>query len=386
MHKIAVIHDWLTTYAGAEKVLKQILDCFPQADLLTLVDFLPVKDRFFLRDRVPVTSFIQKLPFCSKKYRSYLPLMPLAIEQFELNAYDLIISSSHAVAKGVIVGPDQLHISYVHSPMRYAWDLQYQYLRESGLEKGIKGWVAKWLLHKMRMWDLRSSIGVDYFVANSHYIARRIRKAYRRESEVIYPPVDVEEFNYKEHKSDFYFTASRMVPYKKIDLIVDAFNQMPDKKLIVLGDGPDFQKIKARGMANIQFLGYQSDAVMKEYLGNAKAFVFAAEEDFGILPVEAQASGTPVIAFGKGGVLETIKGSYIHSIDQIENPTGVFYREQNESSLREAVCFFEANLSRFNSVDCRRNSEKFSTKIFQNRFKEFVERKWAEFLANKHLF
>lgn len=233
--------------------------------------------------------------------------MPLAIEQLDVSKYDLVISSSHAVAKGVITGPDQLHISYVHSPIRYAWDLQHQYLRESGLDKGIKGTLARYILYKIRNWDYRTANGVDSFVSNSDFIARRIHKVYRRKATTIYPPVDVSAFNYQGDKEDFYLTASRMVPYKKIDVIVQAFNKMPDKKLVVIGNGPDFNKIKSIAGSNVKILGYQPFEVLKDHMQRVKGFVFAAEEDFGITPVEAQACGTPVIAFGKGGSLKSIR-------------------------------------------------------------------------------
>ena len=306
--KVAIVCDWLVTYAGAEKVLEQILNIFPEADIFALVDFLDEDNRSFIKNKKVVTSFIQKLPKAKIKYRNYLPLMPLAIEQLDVTTYDLVISSSHCVAKGVITGPNQIHISYVHSPIRYAWDLQHQYLKESGLIKGVKGKIAKAILHYMRMWDVRTANGVDFFIANSEFIAKRIKKCYRREAAVIYPPVDVEAFKMREEKEDFYLTASRMVPYKKMDLIVEAFSRMPDKKLVVIGDGPDFGKIKSKATNNITLLGYQPFGVLKDYMQKAKAFVFAAEEDFGITPVEAQACGTPVIAFGKGGALETVKG------------------------------------------------------------------------------
>ena len=236
--KVAVVCDWLVVYAGAERVLEQILRIYPEADVFCLVDFIPSDKRGFLLNKKTHTSFIQNLPKARSKYRSYLPLMPLAIEQLDVTGYDLVISSSHAVAKGIMTGPDQIHISYVHSPIRYAWDLQHQYLHEAGLEKGLKGWLAKIILHYIRMWDYRTANGVDYFIANSKFIARRIKKVYGREAEVIYPPVDVEAYQMCEKKEDFYLTASRMVSYKKIKLIVEAFNEMPDKKLVVIGDGP----------------------------------------------------------------------------------------------------------------------------------------------------
>jgi len=373
MMKIALIHDWLVTYAGAERVLEQIIFCYPRVDIFSIVDFLDDRSRSFIRNKTINTSFIQKLPLAKKKYRSYLPLMPLAIEQFDVSAYDLIISSTHAVSKGVITGPDQLHISYVHSPIRYAWDLQHQYLRESGLDKGLKGWLAKWMLHKMRLWDVRTANGVDAFISNSKFIARRIRKVYGREATIIYPPVDVAAFTLKEVKDDFYLTASRIVPYKKIDLIVEAFSKIPQHKLVVIGDGPDFEKVKAKAGHNVTLLGFQPFEQLRNYMQRAKAFVFAAEEDFGIIPVEAQACGTPVIAYGKGGVLETVRG-----LDK-EKPTGLFFAEQTVSSLIEAVSCFENATDRFNPIICRQNAINFSPERFRDEFSTFVEREWTMF-------
>mgnify|MGYP001460817414 FL=1 len=368
--RVAVIHEWLVDYSGSERVVEQILKIFPDADLFAQVEFLPSNLKFFIQNKSVKTSFIQKLPLAKKKYRSYLPLMPLAVEQFDLSGYDLVISSAHAVAKGVLTGPDQLHISYVHSPMRYAWDLQHQYLRESGLDKGLKGWLAKWLLHKMRLWDVRTAHGVDAFTANSRFIARRIRKVYGREATVIYPPVDISAFTLREDKEDFYLTASRMVPYKKIDLIVEAFSRMPEKELVVIGDGPDFQKVKAKAGGNVTLLGYQPFEELRDHMQRAKAFVFAAEEDFGIIPVEAQACGTPVIAYGKGGALETVRGP------EHENPTGLFFPEQTVESLMDAVCRFERESERFKPADCRRNAVRFSPERFREEFSSFVEKEW----------
>ncbi|OPY13218.1 MAG: GDP-mannose-dependent alpha-(1-6)-phosphatidylinositol monomannoside mannosyltransferase [Syntrophus sp. PtaB.Bin138] len=371
--RVAVIHEWLVVYAGAEKVLEHILKIFPDADLFAQVEFLPPNLKSFIQNKSVNTSFIQKLPLARKKYRTYLPLMPLAVEQFDVSGYDLIISSAHAVSKGVLTGPDQLHISYVHSPMRYAWDLQHQYLRESGLDKGVKAWVAKWLLHRIRLWDLRTANGVDAFTANSRFIARRIRKVYGREAMVIYPPVDISAFTLKEKKEDFYLTASRMVPYKKIDLIVEAFSRMPGKKLVVISDGPDFQKVKAKAGQNVTLLGYQPFEALRDHMQRAMAFVFAAEEDFGIIPVEAQACGTPVIAYGKGGALETVRG-----LDQ-ENPTGLFFPEQTVDSLIEAVNHFEQQVDRFSPSACRQNAIRFSPERFRNEFSSFVEKEWEKF-------
>lgn len=369
--KVAIVHEWLTTYAGSEKVVEQMLEVYPEADVFAMVDFLPEKDRGFLKDRKVRTSFLQNMPFAKKKYRQYLPLMPLAIEQFDLSAYDLILSSSHAVAKGVITGPNQLHISYVHSPIRYAWDMQHQYLRESGLQRGLKGAFAKWMLSRMRMWDYRTANGVDYFIANSEFIASRIWKVYRRESSVIYPPVNVNAFSYREDKEDFYLTASRMVPYKKMDMIAEAFAGMPDKKLVIIGDGPDMEKVKAQAAKapNIQVLGYQPDAVLIDHMQRAKAFVFAAEEDFGITPVEAQACGTPVIAYGRGGSLETVRGL------GVAQPTGVFFEEQTPAQVIAAVSRFENEGGAIQAANCRKNAVRFSPDSFRKKLQQHVDNK-----------
>ena len=367
--KVAIVHDWLVTYAGAERLLEEVINCFPEADLFAIVDFVPQNERGFLKDKPVKTSFIQKLPLAKKKYRAYLPFMPLAVEQFDLSGYDIVISSSHAVAKGVITGPDQLHISYVHSPMRYAWDLQHQYLKETGLDRGLKGWLAKRELHKLRMWDLRTANGVDHFLANSRFIARRIWKVYRREATVIYPPVDVDSFSLCEQKEDFFLTASRMVPYKKIDLIAEAFSLMPDKRLYIIGDGPDFDKVKSKAGANVELLGYQPFEVLRDYMQRAKAFVFAAEEDFGIVPVEAQACGTPVIAYGKGGALETVT----------EGETGLFFDAQTPSSIIEAVKRFEDMKDRFIPSKIREETLRFSKDRFRQEFSSFVNDAWESF-------
>lgn len=372
--KVAIIADWLTTYAGSERVLEQIIASYPQADVFAVVDFLPENSRGFLQGKKPITTFIQKLPAAKRVARHYLPLMPLAIEQLDVSGYDVILSSSHAVAKGIIVGPDQLHISYVHSPIRYAWDLQHQYLKESGLDKRFIGWLARWFLHRMRMWDVRTQFGVDHFLANSQFIARRIHRVYGRGAKVIYPPVDIDAFSLCELKEDFYLTASRMVPYKRMDLIVEAFAEMPDKTLIVIGDGPDFDKIRAKATHNVHLLGRQSFSVLRDHMQRAKAFVFAAEEDFGITPVEAQACGTPVIAFAKGGALETVRG--VGRV--VEEPTGVFFDEQSVRSIAEAVHQFELQRTSFDPHVIRRHTEKFSVRNFQRHYKHFVEKAWQD--------
>ncbi|MFQ3544389.1 glycosyltransferase family 4 protein [Halobacillus rhizosphaerae] len=368
--KVAIVHDWFVTYAGAERVTEEIMNIYPNADIFSLVNFLDKGQRNFINEKDVITSFIQKLPFARKHYRNYLPLMPLAIEQLDVSEYDLIISSSHAVAKGVLTGPDQLHISYVHSPIRYAWDLQHQYLKEAGLTKGIKSFITKMILFNIRKWDYRTSNGVDYFLSNSNFISRRIWKIYRRESETIYPPVDVENFSFHTEKEDFYLTTSRMVPYKKIDKIVEAFSQMPERKLIIIGDGPDFNKIKSKSGPNVKLMGYQPFEVLKDYMQRAKAFVFAAEEDFGITAVEAQACGTPVIAYGKGGSTETVRG-----YKECEKPTGLFFYEQKPEAIIKAIDEFENVKNSIVSLNCRRHAERFSGRRFRSQFEEFIDDK-----------
>jgi glycosyltransferase involved in cell wall biosynthesis len=380
--KTAIIHEWLTSVAGSEKVVEQMLNLYPDADLYCIVDFMESADRQFIKNRVLKTSLIQHLPFAKKKYRNYLPLMPFAVQRFDLSKYDLILSSSHAVAKGVRTRAAQLHICYCHTPMRYAWDLRDQYLKESGLDKGIKGAIAKNILNRLQAWDAASAARVDYFLANSYYIADRIKRAYNRESDVIYPPVDVDRFSLSEKKDEFYLAASRMVPYKKMDLIAEAFTSLSDKRLIIIGNGPDFDKVRKKAGKNISLLGYQPFQVLKEHMQRAKAFVFAAEEDFGIVPVEAQACGTPVIAFGRGGVTETVLPLRRDDCGMRNEtnvaPTGVFFNEQTPQALREAVLLFEKNLTKFDGQQIRKNAIRFSTERFKQEFKEFVAAKVAE--------
>jgi glycosyltransferase involved in cell wall biosynthesis len=364
--KVAIVHDWLVTYAGAERVLEQLLQVYPEADLFSLIDFVPDEERQFLGGRPVRTSFVQRLPGARTGYRRYLPLMPLAIEQFDLSQYRLVISSSYAVAKGVLTGPDQLHICVCYSPMRYAWDLQHEYLREAGLARGMGSAVARYVLHRMRTWDVRTANGVDGFVAISDFIARRIWKTYRREAVVIYPPVDVSAFIPGESTEDYYVTASRLVPYKRIDLMIDAFSATPERSLIVIGDGPEAPKLRKRASRNVRFLGRQPFPVLLQHLQRARAFLFAAEEDFGIAPLEAQACGTPVIAFGKGGVLETLRG-----LDDPE-PTAVFYQQQSVDALTSALDQFESRSQCISPTSCRENALRFSPERFQTQFRAYV--------------
>ena len=371
--RVAIVHDWLVAPGGAEKVLEQIIECFPDADLFSLVDFL--EDRRPLHGKPVTTSFIQRLPFARRRYDSYLPLMPLAVQQFDLADYDLIITSSHTVAKGVLVGPDQTHISYVHSPMRQAWDQQHEYLREAGLTRGPKSWLMRALLHYLRGWDSHSANGVDRLIANSQFVARRMMKTYRRDAAVIPPPVNVDEFELCTHKEDFYLTASRMVPYKRIDLIVEAFSATPHRKLIVIGDGPEMAAIRAKAGPNVTILGYQPIGVLKSYLQRARAFVFAAEEDFGIVTLEAQACGTPVIAFGKGGSLETV----VPVGDA--HPTGIYFGSQTVVSMLDAIDRFERQHEQITPAACRANAERFSAAVFRRAFMAEVTRT----IASEHL-
>lgn len=379
--KKALIHDWFSVYAGAEKCVESFTNIWDDFEVYSLIDFLSDEDReIILKGKQANTSFIQNLPFAEKKYRNYLPLFPLAIEQFDLSNYEVIISSSHAVAKGVLTRPDQLHISYVYSPIRYAWDLHFQYLRESRLDKGVKGWLAKYFLHKIRLWDVSTAHRVDHYIAISHYIARRIEKTYGKKADVIYPPVDTSSFTIGETTENYYVTSSRMVPYKKIDLIVEAMSQT-NHKLIVIGTGPDMEKIKSKAGSNIELLGYQSFESMKSILQKAKAYIFAAEEDFGIAPIEAQACGIPVIAFGKGATLETIIGSYASMNDVKSNDTGIFFEEQTIESLLNAVDLFEQNIDKFNRDIIRSNALRFSKERFEKEFEEkinFIYKEWKQ--------
>jgi glycosyltransferase involved in cell wall biosynthesis len=367
--RVGVVHDWLPVYAGAERVLEQMLHVFPESALYSLIDFLPDEQREFLGGRPVHTSFIQRLPFARRHYRHYLPFAPIAIEQFDLSEHDVVLSSSYAVAKGVLTRPDQLHISYVHSPIRYAWDLYHEYV-----DQGRLGWaqrlLARIVLHYMRLYDVSTAPRVDLFVANSQHVARRIWKTYRRRAEVIYPPVDVGRFTLQPKKDPFYLTMSRLVPYKRVDLVVEAFAQMPDKELVVIGDGPEYNAIKRLAGPNVTMLGYQPDDAVTYYMENARAFVFAAEEDFGIVPVEAQACGTPVIAYGRGGAQETV----------IPGTTGVFFAEQTVEHLKAAVAEFEDIRSRLNPADVRAQAERFSVATFREAFSHLVHTAYADFI------
>ncbi len=372
--QVALVHDWFTVYSGAERVFEQMVSMYPASDIFSSIDFLPIEERGFLQGKSPIISFAQSWPLMRQHYRKFLPILMFAIEQLNVSDHNLILSSSAAIGKGVLTGPEQLHISYVHSPMRYAWDLQHQYLQESGLERGFSGLLARWLLHRARFWDLRTANGVDHFIANSEFIARRIWKVYRREATVIYPPVDTKRFEVREQKDDFFLTVSRLVPYKKIPVIVEAFSRMPKRRLVVIGGGPDLEKVKKIAGPNVEILGHQAHDVVVEYMQRARAFLFAAQEDFGISPVEAQACGTPVIAYGRGGALETIRGQ------DREDATGLFFHGQTADAIVESVQEFERREHTLSPQACRTNAERFSVENFRDKYGTFVQRCWEKFV------
>ncbi len=369
--KVALVQDWLTELGGAEKVFKCFLELYPEADVYTITSHKRVIDKLNIDKERLHESFISRLPFGRSKYRNYLPLFAKAIESFDFSNYDIVISSSSSVAKGVMTNANQLHICYCHSPVRYAWDLYHHYLNDAKLDGfGIKRWYIRHVLHKLRIWDIISANRVDYFIANSNYIKRRINKVYRSNSHVIYPPVDMLNHIIKTEKKDYYFAASRLVPYKKMGLIAKAFAEMPDKKLIIAGMGPEYRKLRHISGSNVELQGYVTDEEMIELMQNAKAFVFAANEDFGIIPVEAQACGTPVIALGHGGTKETV----------IDGETGVHFDEQIIESLIDAIKKFEG--LKFDALKIRKNAEKFSKERFCEEIRLFVDEKYKELLES----
>ena len=367
--KYALVHEWLTPKAtgGSELVVKEILKHI-DADLYSLIDFESVNPQSYLFQRKITTTFLQQFPQARNGVQKYLPLLPIAIEQLDLGHYDIILSSSHAVAKGVLTSPHQLHICYCHTPMRYAWDLTFDYLKGDRKGRGIQGIIARYILHRLREWDVISANRVDYFIANSQHTARRIWRCYRRQAKVIYPPVNIEKFDFKPAKEDFYLTISRLVSYKQICLIVKAFNQLK-KPLVIIGEGPQLGEIRQLAQSHIQVLGWQPQEILKKYLTTAKAFVYAACEDFGIALVEAQACGTPVIAYGKGGALETVKDIRQH----LHNGTGLFFDSQNSSALIEAVKTFEQLQTKIDPESCRLQATGFSPMVFQQSYLKYIE-------------
>ena len=378
--RVAIVHDWLDTWRGGENVLAEIVALYPDADLFALVDFLPEALRPRLLDKRARTSFLQHLPGARRHFRAMLPLFARAIESLNLSGYGLVISSSHAVAKGVRSTPAQLHICYCHTPVRYAWDLREQYLAAGVLASGVRGTIVRRMLDRLRDWDRISSKRVNRFVANSAFIRDRIARCYGRDAAVIHPPVDVEFFtpgmaSLAPAARGYYLTASRFVPYKRADLIVEAFQQFPNRRLIVIGEGPEEPRIRAVAGTNVEFAGEVPRQRLRELLRGARAFMFAAEEDFGILPVEAQACGTPVIAYGRGGALETVRG-----VGKLR-PTGLFFTNQTADSIAAAVTEFETLEQNIAAADCRDNAEQFSTERFRREFRQFVDQTWSDFTA-----
>ncbi len=373
---VGIIHDWLPVVAGGEKVVHELVKNFPNSEIYTLFNFLnEIENQYISQGRPINVSRLNKIPKVEKFYRYLLLECAREIENFDVSKHDVVISSSAAVAKGVITRPGQPHIAYIHSPARYAWDLSNEYLNSiDGLLASLKREIARRMLHKFRLWDMRTTPSIDIAIANSYFIQKRIYKVYGIKSDVIYPPVNTESFIQHDIKDEFYLTASRHVPYKKIDLIVKAFNEMPDKRLIVAGDGPETQKIKEIAGKNIEIIGYQREDKLKQLMQNSKAFVFSALEDFGIMPLEAQACGTPVIALNKGGTAETI-------IDiSKKNPTGVLFENQEIKDIVGAIETFEKHQDLISPDNCNMNAKKFSPK----RFRSEIDHKVREALENQH--
>lgn len=355
--KVAIVHEWLSVYGGSERVVEEIHELFPEAPIYTLVydeDNMP--ERFKNYDIR--TTFVQHLPFAKKKYPNYLPLMPRAFEELDLTEYDLVISSSTACAKGVITRSDAIHICYCHTPMRYAWEFYYEYIKDMN---PIKRFIIALFMHRIRIWDRLAADRVDFFIANSNYIKGRIAKYYRRPSQVIFPPVNTHLYHIEE-KQDFYLIVSRMVTYKRVDLAVQAFNEL-GLPLIVIGGGPEEKKIKKAANDNIKFLGRLNDEEIVKYYARSKAFIFPGEEDFGITPIEAQASGTPVIAYGRGGALDTVR----------DGESGILFKEQTIESLIKAVKTFEDKGVAWTSQEIKEYSEMFSVAHFKESLKKHID-------------
>jgi len=367
MVSTALIHEWLVTLAGAESVLQSIYHLYPGSIYTLFHDAQETKGAPWENERI-TTSALQRLPFGKKHHRAYLPFFPMAIEQFDLREHKLILSSSYAVAKGVLNSSDQLHICYCHSPMRYVWDLTFEYLEAAGLKEGMKSFLVRSVLHYIRLWDTISANRVNEFIANSHYIAHRIWKCYNRTAHVIYPPVDVDRFYIGKKRQNYFITISRLVPYKRVDIIIEAFNHLK-LPLVIVGDGPGMKQLKRIAGPTIELIGHQSATEVESLLSTARAFIFSAEEDFGIVNVEAQAAGLPVIAFGRGGALETV----------IENKTGIFFKHQTTLCLIEAIQEFLEKEEKFDPQEIRKNAERFPRSRFEREFKAFVDEVWEKF-------
>ena len=366
--KVAIVHDWLNVIGGAERVLAQILQLFPGADVFALTDTLPAADRGFLGDSSVQVSMIGRTPWLRHHHKLALPLMPTAIESFDFTPYDLVISSSFAVAKGAIVRPDAVHVCYCHSPMRYIWDLEHAYRRDAGLDRGLRGLLTSMLMSYLRTWDVASAQRAQVVVANSSFTASRIRRYWNREPEVLPPPVDLSRFSLRTDKGGDYLTVSRLVPYKRHDLMVRAFADMPDRRLRIVGDGPQREALQKIATPNVEFLGALPDPEVATLMAEARAFLFAAHEDFGIVPVEAQACGTPVIAYGAGGVRDTVRPW------PAPDATGVFFDRQTPEALCAAVRAFERIEPGFDPARLRANAERFSSEGFRLRLRDILVR------------
>jgi glycosyltransferase involved in cell wall biosynthesis len=357
--RVAVVHEWLLDYAGSERVVREILEVVPGADLFVLIDRRDEELGRAITHRARGTSFLQRLPRPRKWLPYYVPLMPLAVRGLDVSAYDIVISSSHAVAKGVRTAKHQRHLSYVHTPMRYAWDLREDYLRAAGMDRGVRGWAARLILERLRRWDARSAEGVDVLLANSAHVAARILKAYGRQAEVLYPPVDVDGFPLREEKEGFYLTVSRLEPYKRVDLLVKAFARIPQRKLIVVGGGAQLGRLRSMAPANVELAGRLPTSRVVDYMQRARAFLFAGIEDFGIVMAEAQACGTPLVAFGRGGAAEIVR-----------EDTGILFGEQTADAVIDAVRRLEAR--EFPARNCRQNARRFDRALFRQRFGELL--------------
>ena len=378
---VALIHDWFSGEfsGGAEKVFKEIEDIVIENnyyyEIFCLVNHINKKD-VFNKGKIINTSFIQKLPFSRKHFHKYLPLFPLAIEQHDLREYDLILSSSHAVAKGVITSPDQLHISYIHSPMRYAWDQMNIYLKNSSYKKLGLNILLRLILQSLREWDYISSVRIDKLVANSSFTAKRIKKYWGRDSKIIHPPVDTNYFSPNKNRGDFYLSVSRLVPNKRVDLLVKAFNKLK-LPLIIVGEGPEKNELIKIANKNIKFLGFQKNTEIKFLMENCRAFVYSGIEDFGIAPVEAMSAGSPVIAYGKAGILDTVNCITSNS----ENPTGIIYKYQSAEALKDCIQYFEEKKiwKNFSNVNINYWAQKFGLENFRKKFSFFIDQSLAEF-------
>ena len=377
----AIVHDWFLkkSIGGSEKVTslidKFLIKNYSKPDLFSLVADEEILKDFQDKSRKIGTSFIQKLPFGKKSVQSYLPILPFAIEQIDLRKYDLVISSSHAFAKGIITSPDQLHISYIHTPMRYAWDQMNVYINRTKLSKIGFELPIRYTLYKLREWDFLSSQRIDYLIANSNFTAKRIKKYWGLDSEVINPPVDIERFKYNKTRGDFYLSVNRLVPNKRIDLLIKAFNKS-GLPLIIIGEGPERLKLEKFSNPNITFIKKATDFEVEEYMSRCRAFVYAGIEDFGIAPVEAMASGAPVIALGKGGILDTV--NCLNNFDNNKIPNGILYKNQNSDDIFDAVNWFEDKKiwREFNPEVLNNYSSKFSPSNFTNKLQYSINKAW----------